>query len=132
MPEVRIDELQKVIALSLQCVEIPAEEAGVISEVLVDSELRSGYGVAVLGPLIAWYRKGVLNPHPQIRPVQETPSALLLDADRACGILAAHRAMRWCIERAQAQRGIACAGVRNSGTCGPLAPYVTLAAEAGL
>jgi ureidoglycolate dehydrogenase (NAD+) len=40
--------------------------------------------------------------------------------------------MRWCIEHAHNNGGIACAGVRHAGHCVASSPYVALAADAGL
>jgi ureidoglycolate dehydrogenase (NAD+) len=131
---VRIADLRACLAAGLERVGVPPGDAGLIADVLVDAELRGhdDHGAAFLGLLVGWYRAGALNPRPQIRVVQETPSALLLDGDRGCGVLPALRAMRWCVGRARAQRGIASAGVRNAGHCVASAPYVALAAEAGV
>src|SRR5437868_3033150 len=83
--------------------DFPAEDAARIAEVLVESELRGydDHGVYMLNFLLGWVRGGAVNPRPRIEVVDETDSTLLLEADRACGVLGATRAMSWCVERAR-------------------------------
>ena len=101
---------------------------------LVESELRgyADHGVYMLSFLLGWVRAGSVNPRATIRVVDEGESTLVLDADRACGVLGATRAMAWCVERARARRGIALAGLRNSSHFVAAGIYAEMAAEAGL
>jgi LDH2 family malate/lactate/ureidoglycolate dehydrogenase len=110
----------------------PPEHAVQIAEVLLDAELRGydDHGVYFLGELAAWFRSGALNPSPNITVVQESDSALILDADGGCGVAPSFQAMRWCVTRA-AERGMAAAALRRSGHFVAAAPYPTEAAEHG-
>ncbi len=105
-----------------------------IADILVDSDLRGypDHGVSILGFFPAILKMGHHNPRPGIRVASETGTVLLLDGDRGLGVMPGMRAMRWCVERAQSQRGIACASVHNAGSVITRAPYVEMAARAGV
>jgi LDH2 family malate/lactate/ureidoglycolate dehydrogenase len=77
------------------------------------------------------YFDGELNARPDVRVLQETDGAILLDGDRGSGADAPTRAMRWCIERARERKGMAVAAIRDWQLLVP-APFARLAAEAGL
>jgi LDH2 family malate/lactate/ureidoglycolate dehydrogenase len=130
---VRIDDLRRCLAIVFERLQLVPEDAEGLGGLLLDSELRghSDHGVAALGVLATFYRDGKLNPRPRVRVLRETDGAILLDGDRGCGPAAPTRAMRWCIERARERKGMAVAAVRNWQLL-VAAPYVRLAAEAGL
>ncbi len=108
------------------------EHARQTADVLLDAELRGydDHGVFFLGEIYKWFKAGALNPAPNIRVVQETDSSLLLDGDKGCAVAASYQAMRWCVERART-RGIATAGIKNSGHFVAAAPFPTWAAKQG-
>lgn len=82
-----------------------------IADLLLDSELRGhrDHGIAPVGIVGDFYRDGLLNPRPEVRVVRETAGALLLDGDRGGGPRAPAEAMRWCVEHARKQEGMAVA-----------------------
>ncbi len=129
---VDLAKLRTCLEQALVGLKVPESHAGPIAEVLLDAELRGydDHGVFFLGELARWFRSGALNPAPEIRVVQETESALLLDGDRGCAVVASHQAMSWCVERTRT-RGTASAGIRNSGHFIAAAPYPSAAAKAG-
>ena len=131
--KVRIEDLRGCLAGAFERLGLDAEGADDLAGLLIDSELRGhpDHGVAALAPLIRLYSNGDLNPRPQIRVVQESEGALVLDGDRGCGPGAPERAMRWCIARARQHKGIAAASVRHWQLLVG-GHYVRLAAEAGL
>jgi LDH2 family malate/lactate/ureidoglycolate dehydrogenase len=130
---VRIDDLQRCLAVAFERLQLAPEDAAGLGGLLVESELRGhpDHGVAALGVLAALYCDGKLNPRPRVRVLHETDGALLLDGDRGCGPDAPTRAMSWCIERAGERKGMAVAAVRDWQLL-VAAPYARLAAEAGL
>jgi LDH2 family malate/lactate/ureidoglycolate dehydrogenase len=130
---VRIDDLRDCLAVAFERLGLAPEDAEGLGGLLVDSELRGhpGHGVAALGVLARFYRDGTLNPRPRVRVLRETDGAILLDGDRGAGPGAPTRAMRWCIDRARQRTGMAVAAVRDWQLL-VAAPYVRLAAEAGL
>ena len=130
---VRIHDLRRCLAVAFERLELPAEDSDALAGLLIDSELRGhpDHGVAALEPLADFYREGKLNPRPSVRVLRESDGAILLDGDRGCGPGAPLRAMRWCIERAREQKGMAVAAIRDWQLL-VAAPYARLAAEAGL
>jgi LDH2 family malate/lactate/ureidoglycolate dehydrogenase len=130
---VRIDDLRRSLATAFERLQLTREDAEGLAGLLVDSELRGhpGHGVAALGILAGFYRDGTLNPRPRVRLLHETDGAILIDGDRGAGPSVPVRAMRWCIERARERKGMAAAAVRDWQLL-VAAPYVRLAAEAGL
>ncbi len=127
-----LGELRACVEQALQRLGTPPDHAVAIAEVLLDCELRGydDHGVFFLGELAKWFRGGGLNPAPEIRVLKETETALLLDGDRGCAVVAAHRAMAWCVERA-GRHGLATAAIQNSGHFIAAAPFPTAAAKAG-
>ena len=133
MKLVRIDDLRRCLVDAFDRLGLDADGADGLAGLLLDSELRGhhDHGVAALGLLIRMYRDGTLNPRPRVRVLRASDEVLLLDGDRGCGPAAPTTAMRWCIERAHERKGMAVAAVRDWQLLVG-APYVRLAAEAGL
>jgi LDH2 family malate/lactate/ureidoglycolate dehydrogenase len=130
---VRIDDLRRCLSVAFERLQLTREDAEGLAGLLVDSELRGhpDHGVAALGVLTGFYRDGTLNPRPRVRVLHETDGAILIDGDRGSGPGVPARAMQWCIARARQRKGMAVAAVRNWQLL-VAAPYVRLAAEAGL
>jgi LDH2 family malate/lactate/ureidoglycolate dehydrogenase len=131
---VRIDDLRACAIAVLRAMGHSGEHAAVIADVLVDSDLRGydDHGVAMLALFVVIQKIGRYNPAPTIREVRQTDSSLLLDGDGGLGVVPGMEAMRWCVVRAKAREGIACAAVRNAGHVIASAPYVELAAREGV
>ncbi|MCC7371378.1 MAG: Ldh family oxidoreductase [Chloroflexi bacterium] len=129
---VGLADLTRSVEQALMADGMSAAHAAETAEVLIDAEMRGydDHGVWFFGEVHKWLKSGALNPAPTIRVVRETDSSLLLDGDRGCGVAASFQAMRWCIEKA-ATRGIATAGIQNSGHFIGAAPFPALAAKAG-
>lgn len=129
---VALDALRGCLERVLQADGMSAGHAAETAEVLLDAELRGydDHGVWFLGEVHKWLKSGALNPAPNIRVIRETDAALLLDGDAGCGVAASYQAIRWCVERA-ADRGIATAGIQNSGHFIAAAPFPTWAAKRG-
>lgn len=130
---IALDALLHTLSQCLRGYGVPDDHAARIAGVLLDGELRGydDHGVAFLGTLGGWYRTGALNRTPLVRVVREDRAGVLLDGDGGCGVMAAEEAMRRCIALAK-QYGIATAGIQRSGHFIAAAPYVAMAAEAGM
>lgn len=130
---VRIADLQTCLERCLAGLGCPPDQGARIAEVLVDGELRGydDHGAFFIGELATWMRSGAMNPAPQVRIERETPSSVLLDGDRGCGVIGSTEAMRQAIAKAK-ETGLACAGLNNSGHFIAAAPYVEQAAQEGL
>jgi LDH2 family malate/lactate/ureidoglycolate dehydrogenase len=130
---VRIADLQSCLEACLATLGCPSDQGTRIAEVLVDGELRGydDHGAFFIGELAGWMRSGAMNPAPDVRVLRETPSSVLLDGDRGCGVVGSTEAMRRAIAKAR-ETGLACAGLNNSGHFIAAAPFVEMAAQAGL
>src|SRR5215204_5132278 len=129
---VELGALRASMERALEADGMSAAHAAETADVLLDAELRGydDHGVWFMGEVHKWLKSGALNPAPSIRVVRETDSSLLLDGDKGCGVAASYQAMRWCVERA-AERGIATAGIQNSGHFIAAAPFPAWAAQQG-
>jgi L-2-hydroxycarboxylate dehydrogenase (NAD+) len=91
---------------ALQRMDVPPDDARVTAKVLVETDLMGieSHGIAHLTvhPSYALgFKQGVVNPHPNIRVVHETPSTALVDGDGGLGPVVGHRAMEIAIEKAK-------------------------------
>jgi LDH2 family malate/lactate/ureidoglycolate dehydrogenase len=107
---------------------VPADEAAIVADTLVEADLRGvhSHGVWWMTTYTRRLQQGGLNPRPALRVVQDTPAIVLLDADRAMGQVAGVVAMRHAIVRAEAG-GVGVASVRNSNHFGAAAYYAQMA-----
>lgn len=134
MYEMFISEAEQFSKSVLQNYGVPPEHAEIITEVIMDSELRGydDHGLLFMGIVVQWgFVQGMMNPAPDIKLIKDNPSTALLDGDGGCGAVAAKKAMQMCIRKAK-KTGIAAVGVKNSGNIIAPAVFVLDAAEAGL
>ncbi|HZN24020.1 MAG TPA: Ldh family oxidoreductase [Burkholderiales bacterium] len=107
-----------------------AEEARIITEHLVDSEL-CGYGAIGLTRIltIAEHPRSA-QPRTPIRIVHETPVSALMDGGNYVGLYAVHRATEVAIDKARSN-GFALVGMHNAFLSGRNAFYLEKIARAG-
>jgi L-2-hydroxycarboxylate dehydrogenase (NAD+) len=112
---------------------VPAEDAGVVADALVTTDLRGvdSHGVAHLSRYVHGLHNGSPKARPQIRVLRETPSTALWDADRGLGFVIGYRAMQAAIEKARAV-GSGWVVARNSTHYGAAGYYAGLALEHGM
>lgn len=111
---------------------MPRADADFMGECLVDADLRGvvTHGCRFVPTYYQQIKQGIINLHPKIRIVAESPASVAFDADGALGHIVSSQAMRTCITRAK-EFGIAAATVRNSRHCGAMAYYAQMAVDAG-
>lgn len=107
------------------------EDAAISADVLLAADLRGvpSHGIIRLFPY--YYqrmRDGLINPHPRLRVLCETPTTLALDGDNGLGHPTGFRAMQMCMEKAQTN-GCAFVTVRHSNHYG-IAGYYAMQALA--
>lgn len=109
------------------------EDAEISAAVLMASDIRGidSHGVPRLASYARALRLGLINLHPRMRVVAETPATIALDADNGMGHPAAYQAMRRCIEKAK-ETGLCMATVRHSNHFGIAGYYAMMALEEGL
>ncbi|MBI4493962.1 MAG: Ldh family oxidoreductase [Chloroflexi bacterium] len=106
-------------------------DAEVVADSLLEADLRGvdSHGVTrLLGTYVKRLRRGVVNPRPTVRLVDESAATLLFDGDNGLGAVVGKQAMEACIQRARAA-GAAWAGVRHSNHFGACAYYTLMAAQ---
>jgi LDH2 family malate/lactate/ureidoglycolate dehydrogenase len=94
------------------CSQKDAEQA---ADVLLQADLRGidSHGVARLSGYILLWKKGRINPKPNITLVRQTASTATLDGDAGLGLIVAPYAMEMAIEKAK-KCGTGWVAVRNS------------------
>jgi LDH2 family malate/lactate/ureidoglycolate dehydrogenase len=100
---------------------VPDEDARVAIDNLVEADLRGVHSHGMRR--LPWYAerliRGVINPRPNIRVIEETAAIALVDGNSGLGQVVSHRAMNIAIKKAKVC-GIGTVTVRNShhfGTC---------------
>ena len=126
------EELQAFVENLFGASGLDPEQAKPCAETFVLQEMRGvhHHGLGRLVSTLDGLRDGSLNPRPRIRVVGGSGATVLLDADRAPGMLACHEAMSHAMTGA-GSAGIGMAVVRNSSHFLAAAPYCIRAAEAG-
>ncbi len=129
----RVDaaRLQSLVSDLLVAAGVPRDDAEITAYVLVKTDLRGveSHGTARL----SYYylhraQKGIVNCHPNVRTVRETPCSLVIDADNGLGQPVAYRTMQRCIEKAH-QAGLCAATINNSNHFGAAGVYALMALE---
>ena len=112
---------------------MPPADAAEGAEVLIDADLAGieSHGIAHL----PWhpgyapgFRRGLVNPTPEVKVLRESLVAATWDADGGLGVLIARRAMEAAIVKAVAT-GIGMVAVRNGRHFGAAGYYARMAAE---
>ena len=118
-----------VIAVLMK-LDVPADDARVTAEVLVESDLRGieSHGVARLFFYVWRLKSGLINPHPEIKVVRETPCTALIDGDDGLGQVVSTFAMNKCIELAS-KSGLGLVTVGHSNHFGIAGVYPMMALE---
>ena len=102
-------------------------------EIMVETDLAGidSHGVALLLYYEDLWRRGDLNPQPNIRVVRETPVTALIDGDCSLGYAVALRAIDLACDKAEAM-GVGLVVARRSDHYGAAGAYVSRAARRGL
>src|SRR4051794_26634961 len=87
---------------------IPDDHATLLSQLLIDCDLRGvlSHGSRQMVRYAREIRCGGVNPRPNVRAVQETPTSLLMDGDFGLGYFPAYEGTLKTIEKAT-QQGMA-------------------------
>lgn len=107
---------------------VPREEAEIVVDVLIASDLRGieSHGVGRLEMYLDRIKTGVQKPVTQFTIARESPGTALIDGNHGMGQVIAYKAMKLAIEKA-AKNGISAVSVRN-GTHFGIAGYYPLMA----
>ncbi len=119
--------LQTFIARAFEAVKLPAEDAAIVADLMVQADLNGsdGHGVFRLPHYVRRIRAGGVNVRPKIKLLLERGSTALLDGDNGMGHLVMRRAAEIAIAKAK-QSGVAWVGARMSNHAGPAWLYATM------
>ena len=133
--EIRVeaDGLRRFTTEVFTRVGLPPEDAATEAELLIWANLRGvdSHGVLQVHRYVASVEEGVMNPNPNIQIVNETPAAVLIDADRAFGPVVTTMAMKMLINKAR-EVGIGWGLIRNTTHQGAMGYYPLMAAKEGM
>jgi L-2-hydroxycarboxylate dehydrogenase (NAD+) len=112
---------------------VPADDAGAVSDCLVEANLMGldTHGVIRLKFYMDRVKAGGNNPRPQIRVLRENACTALLDADNALGPVGGKRAMALAMDKA-AGAGVGVVAIRRCNHYGPAGHYVRMAVDRGM
>lgn len=129
MPE-QLREIAKTIIEGLGA---SHEEAALVAESLVRANMRGveSHGVNYLKLISDRVENNMINIPTKLTLVKEDDTTAIIDGGNGLGQVAAHRAMKICIQKAR-DCGIALTLVRNTNNIGFLAFYTLMAAEQGM
>ena len=127
---VTADALREFVTQIFQAHGLPRQDAYVVSDHLVEADLRGVYshGVIRVEPYTARLKAGGMNPTPNVAVVRETPSTALVDGDDAAGQVVGVKAMEIAIKKAK-EVGSSWVGARMSNHSGTCAYYAQMALE---
>jgi LDH2 family malate/lactate/ureidoglycolate dehydrogenase len=126
--------LEKFMLDALVAAGVPAADASIVSEVLIESDKRGidSHGIGRLKPIyIDRIRDGILNPVTQVEIVRERKTTAVLDGHNGMGHVVARQAMELAIAKAKAH-GMGMTAVRNSTHYGIAGYYALMATQAGM
>jgi LDH2 family malate/lactate/ureidoglycolate dehydrogenase len=124
--------LQSFVAAAFEKHDVPAGDARVVADTLVQADLWGHQSHGVLRT--NWYaerlRHGVMSPVPTIDILRDKGCLAVLDGKESIGQVVAKRAMEMAIGKAGVH-GVGVVSVRNSNHFGTLMYYTRMAAEQG-
>jgi len=122
--------LQEFVSAVFRNVGLSSEDADLLAHLLTLTDLRgvSNHGTVQIATYIRQFRKGQLNPRPDVRLISESSTILIADGDGGLGYFPAYRAVHALIDKALAQ-GVAVALPRNHGHIGAAGLYSRIPME---
>src|SRR5438093_1864226 len=123
-------DLEAFVARALTALGLPSSDAEQVARLMILADLRGsdGHGIFRLPQYVRRIRAGRMNVQPNIRAVQETVAAALVDGDNGMGHLVMQFAAQVAIKKAE-RVGIGWVGVRQSNHAGPAALYAMMPLE---
>ena len=131
---VSFDKLEHFMEETLKGIGIPASDAAIITDVLIESDKRGidSHGLGRLKPIyIDRIDDGILNPVTRITTISDKATATVLDGNDGMGHVIGHKAMEIAIEKAR-KFGMGMVAVRNSSHYGIAGYYATMATSEGM
>lgn len=133
MPHFTQNQLQKITTDIFEAGGVPSDEAPIISELLVDSNLagHDSHGVIRIPQYINFIKSGRIQPGASMDIERKSPSHALINGNWGFGHVIAQKAMSFAIEKAKAST-ISAISVYNCNHIGHIGSYPMMAADAGM
>ena len=122
--------IKKLVADIAQWAGVPARDATILSDVLVEADIQGTYthGISRVNIYISRIRRGLTNPKADITIERKRRSVIAVDAGNGLGHVQAYKVLEILIPMAKSA-GIAAATIRNSQHFGALSYYCNKAAD---
>ena len=130
---VPVKDLVEFMIVALHKMGVPPEDARIIADVLITSDLWGvrSHGVAHLKMYHERIKTGLQLPVTNWKVVKETPTTAVIDGGNGMGMVVGTRAMRLAIQKAK-KFGLGAVAVRNSSHYGVAGYYPLMAVKEGL
>ncbi len=128
-----VDKLVSFMIDALVRMGVPREDAGIIADVLITSDLWGvrSHGVAHLKMYHERIKAGLQLPVTRWTVVKETPGTAVVDGGNGMGMVVGYHAMQMAIQKAR-EYGLGAVAVRNSSHYGVAGYYPLMAVKAGM
>ncbi len=133
MPNFTQHQLQKITTDIFEAGDVPSDEAAIIAELLVASNLagHDSHGVIRIPQYVGLIESGLIQPGAPIEIARESASHALINGNWGFGHVIAQKAMSLAIEKAKSST-ISAISVYNCNHIGRIGSYPLMAAEAGM
>ena len=133
MPNFTRERLQKITADIFEAGGVPSDEAPIIAELLVASNLagHDSHGVIRIPQYMGLIASGLIQPGAPMEIERASPSHALINGNWGFGHVIAQKAMSLAIEKAKSST-ISAISVYNCNHIGRIGSYPMMAAEAGM
>lgn len=128
-----VDQLVDFMIKALLAMGVPEEDAKIVADVLITSDLWGvrSHGVAHLKMYHERMKAGLQLPVTKLTIVKDTPATAVVDGGNGMGMVVGHHAMQMAIQKAR-QHGLGAVAARNSSHYGVAGYYTLMAAKEGL
>ena len=126
------EQLHSLIARLVRAAGVPAEDAALFADALIDADLHgvSTHGISRLNIYLRRIQAGLIVPDAELKIDRQAGSIVVFDAGSGLGQVQAKKALDLLIPRAR-ENGVAAATIRNSQHFGALSYYCNRAAAQG-
>jgi len=130
---VPVKKLVDFMETALEAMGVPAEDARIIADVLITSDLWgiASHGVAHLKMYHERIKAGLQLPVTSWSVVKDTPTTAIVDGGNGMGMVVGYHAMKIAIQKAR-EYGLGAVAVRNSSHYGVAGYYSLMAANDGM
>ena len=128
MPTLNADQLRAFGSRIFKALNVPEEDAGLVSDLLVEANLTGfdSHGVIRIPIYARGIKMGAVKPGADIKIIRETPSTAVIDGGWNLGQVVAKYAMNVCIEKAR-KSVVGLVTAKNSQHAGRLNTYAEMA-----